>query len=151
MQWQSTDFRGALRWLADHYGLALNDRPLSPREKAEWANYQRALERDMPFAYRWKRLFLVLGDESLDAIKAGFFDGQGSPVDCTTLWQITALLTYVTRLEGARLVQEYRWWYGMYPEFTRALLQVAATREIVEHAALAEFLGISNAENPGHE
>jgi len=65
---QRTDFKGALAYLADRYGVPLDDRKLTATEKREYAHRRAAAEAEGAQLVEWKRSMVA----SLRSAREGF-------------------------------------------------------------------------------
>jgi len=136
----------ALRWCADLAGVQIEDKPLSPEDRARWAAERRQLERDLPAARYWQRAAVSIAEELLTTLKVALFDPTLPQPEIGEIADVEALLSTLPRLDGPALVSEYKWWRERYPGVTSALVVVAHRREQCERAALEEYLGITRTE-----
>ncbi|HWQ57123.1 MAG TPA: hypothetical protein VN442_25780 [Bryobacteraceae bacterium] len=136
----------ALRWLAEYTGTPLEDRPLSPEERAEYARKRDALERDLPKARYWKRAAVLLVEETLDGLKAALFAPDTEMPDPREIQHLEGTLLRLRRLDGAPLVKEYRDWCILRPAFTETLVRFAEKRERAEREALLAYFAVTDPE-----
>jgi hypothetical protein len=97
----------------------------------------------------WRRLAVLLAEESLDDLKKRFFEPAASSIDLTQpAWSVTpadlargtALLRYLEAIAGDSLVHEYLLWRRRAPALTDALVAIGHRVERTEHRALARYL-----------
>ncbi len=132
----------ALKWLADYLGVPLDDKPLSPEDRARWAAERRELERDLPGARYWRRAAVTLSEESLDWEKSRLFDSTDRPADLDAIRNITAMLGRLKALGDTALVAEYRWWCERHPCMAAAMVRWARQREELDAIAVSRFVGL---------
>lgn len=129
----------ALRWLADVAGVDLEDRPLTPEERAAWAAERRALERDLPAARLWRRAAIDMGEETLTLLKAALFDPTLPAPDVGEIADWERRVARWRALDGAELVKEYREWRADRPALTGAMVKAAKLHEVVDGRACDEY------------
>jgi hypothetical protein len=130
----------ALRWLADFAGVPLENGRLSPKERADWAEQQRRINRELPKARLWQRTAVALGDQVLDTLKAALADSKLPRPEIGEIAFWTSQITSWRRMAGAELVDEYLWWAGHQPRLTAGMIYAANLREMAEHQALRRYL-----------
>jgi hypothetical protein len=131
----------ALRWAADFAGVPMNDTPLSTEERSRWAEDRKAFERDLPNAAYWRGTAVALTEETLNELKAMFFDPTAEEKPASSeLQYFTRLLATYERLEGRSLVDEYRRWVQHSPGLTELMVRRASDREKAERRALIRYL-----------
>lgn len=133
--------RDALRWLAEYTGTPLQDKPLSPEDRAEYARRAREVERDLPTARLWKRAAVLMTEELLAVVKAGLFDPTQPQPGIGEIEATERMLRELRRCDGAELVREFHGWLDDHPGMTAALVDVARRRERAERRALLAYLG----------
>jgi hypothetical protein len=131
----------ALRWVADFAGVALDDKPLLPKDHQRWVTERREFERDLPEARYWRRTAVTLAEEASDREKSRVFDPTEGPADLYAIRNITGMLARLRAMGEVALVAEYHWWRERYPDITWALVQAARRRERAEVQALCRFMG----------
>jgi hypothetical protein len=132
----------ALRWLADFAGVPLDNRPLSPTQRADWARQQRQIKRELPKAQLWQRAAVALGDQVLDTLKAALADSKLPPPEIGEIAFWTSQIASWRRMADAELVDEYLWWAGQQPRLAAGMIYAANLRETAEHEALRRYLRI---------
>jgi hypothetical protein len=134
----------ALRWLADFTGIPLDDQPLPPEQRQQWADERRRIERYLPEATLWRRAMVKLVEELLDSLKAALFDPTLPWPEVGEIYRTEKLLSRLQNIKGAELVEEYAWWATRYPGTTAGLVQTARAREKAEHRALLAYLKLTD-------
>jgi hypothetical protein len=136
---QATDFKGALSYLSNRYGVPLQSWRLPPADRAQYAREQRDFERDLPAARRWQRAALLVADSRLDELKAPLSDPKCGPTDYEEIFRVEQDLTRLRRLEPSALVKEYSACRERDPQVTSALVQRIARLEHTEKLALEAY------------
>jgi hypothetical protein len=138
---EGVGFVEARRGLAELAGIAVDDRPLTPAERAAWAAEQRALERELPAARLWRQSAICIGYELLTLLKAAVFDptvNLDPEVGEIAEWE--RRLARWRTIEGAHLVGEYRKYRQKNPEITGAMVQAGALHSTAETHALRQYV-----------
>jgi hypothetical protein len=131
----------ALRWCADFAGVPMNDAPLSPHKREQWAAERREFARDLPKARHWRRAAVALTEELLCVLKSQFFDPTAEERPSSSeLQHLTAMLASLKRMGDAALVPEYRTWLEREPQLTADMVHAARLRERAEVRALLRYL-----------
>ncbi len=115
-------------------------------QRAKWAADRREVERELPIARYWRRAAMALSDELLISLKSGLFDATSPRPRVGELQRLTQFHSWLTRLEGAPLVAEYRSWVDQYPGITAGLVCAAQNLEAVERRALEAYLRLTDPE-----
>jgi hypothetical protein len=139
----------ALKWVAPLAGVVLDDRPMSPAERARYAQRQRELERALPAALRWRRTALLLAECLLAKLKEPLASPTKGPAEPDEILRFESHLLWLRRLNGAALVEEYRHWAHTNAAFTSALVHVAQMREAAEVRALEAYWTIAEDRRTG--
>jgi hypothetical protein len=132
----------ALRWCAEFASVPLDDRALSPGDRARWAVEKHAMERDLPEARYWRRTAVALSEATLDLEKVRLFDPTERPGDLAAIRDITGMLERLKALGDTALVQYYHEWRADCPEVTAAMVRYARDLDRAELAALGRYLGV---------
>jgi hypothetical protein len=132
----------ALKWLSEFTGVPLEDKPMSAGEKARYAERQRLIARELPRARDWRRAAIDLCEETLDHLRAAFFDPTLGTPDTYGMRDVTRQLTRLQQMDGAALVDEYVEWCNHSPELTAAMVATAQARELAEMRALREYIAM---------
>jgi len=130
----------ALRWLADLVGVPLDDKPLAPEDREQWARDRRELERILPTARYWRRAAVCIAEELLESLKGALFNLALPQPDVGEIASVENLLGSLRRVDGGALVREYRSWLERFPGHTAALVRVAKRHEQASRRALMEYL-----------
>jgi hypothetical protein len=130
----------ALKWVADFAGIHLDDGPLPPEQRQQWAEERRQVERHLSAAKLWQSAVTKLTDELLDSLKAALFDPTLPWPEVGEIYHVEQLLSRLQRLDGGELVEEYTWWATRYPNTTAGLVRTARAREQAKRRALMAFL-----------
>jgi hypothetical protein len=136
----------ALHFVADVAGVPLDDKELSPDDKARWARERRELEKHLPAARLWRRGAVALGEEALIELKAALFDPIAPQPEPGEIYRLTQQVARWQRMEGAELVAEYGWWREHSPDLTAGLVHAARLRERAEVRALLEYFAEAEAD-----
>lgn len=140
---QQTDFRGALGYLADRYGVPLGDASqFSTEERARWARDRRDLDRYLRTAQFWCRTAIQLAEEILGELKAGLFDPSLPQPEMGELHALTVQIARWRNMDGTELVADYHWWRQREPGLTDAMVHAGRRRQAVEQQALRDYFGI---------
>jgi hypothetical protein len=142
---QGTDFKGALSYLGDRYGVPLQSWRLLPADRAKYARQQRGLERDLPTARRWHRAALLLIEGVLAKLKAPLANPKEGPAEPDEIFRFEQYLLRLRRLEGAALVDEYRHWAEDNRLFTAGMVNAVEMREAAELLALEAYWAMAEA------
>jgi hypothetical protein len=132
----------AFHWLADFAGVRLEERPLTPEERADWAEQQRQIKRELPRARLWQRAAIALGEEVLDTFKAALSNPKLPRPGIGEIAFWTTQLSKWHRLAGPGLVGEYRWWANHHPRLTAGLIYAASLQEQAENRALEKYVRV---------
>jgi CHC2 zinc finger len=129
---QGTDFRGALSYLADRYGVSLNNRVLTHSEKREYADDQRIREEVVYFA----DAAALMAEWAIEELPDNHAERFG----------LTNLLAALRVSPEA----EYRAWLTRDPQMAAALVEAGRGRErrlqvALAHWIAAELHGVSDA------
>jgi len=124
----------ALRWVADLAGITLERRPLSPEDRAQWAEERRVIARELPQASLWRRAFGHLMEELVDYLKTEVTPEVGE------IYRTERLLRRLSRIQGAELVAEFTGWRKEDPALTTWLIAWAERQEAAEREMLKEFI-----------
>jgi hypothetical protein len=135
--------KDALLWAADFAGVAINDTPLSPRERERRAAERREIEHNLPTAKYWRRAAISLTEDLLAILKAALFDRALPQPEIGEIGRLEALLGSLRRADGTALVEEYRWWVTHSPGMTAAMNRVAKAREGAERRAILAYLRLT--------
>jgi DNA primase len=119
---QGTDFRGALRYLADRYGVPLNNRVLTESERRQYAEDRRVRE---DAAY-FEDAARIEAEEALEAL---------SPVDPERARHTRLLMALRVSPEA-----EYRAWLECNPTWASALVHTGRERDRRLQLALARWI-----------
>lgn len=130
----------ALRWLAELAGVPLEDKPLSPAARAEWAWERRELERDLPTARLWRRAAIGLAEEALVELKARLFDPLTSEFDVAEIQSLTHFAGWLYRSTDSTLVAAFQAFRQRDPKLTSAVIEAARHQERAERRAVARYL-----------
>ena len=139
----------ALRWLAGFAGVPLEDKPLSPVEREDWARRQREIEAILPTARYWRAEAVCTAETILTEIKSRLFDplppapddlSQPAPLRGKGIFELEEALTRLRALEGADLVADFRGWERDYPGMTAMMVRSAKHREHAAQRALLAYL-----------
>lgn len=144
----------ALRWVADFAGLALDEKKPSPDLRAEWAKRRRELEQFLPDARYWQRAAVNMAENCLAVLKGRLFDPTPEPEDLSEpvqlpgdgIFEVEQTLSRIRALDGAALIEEYRWWFERYPGMTGAMVRAAKARERAERRAVLTYLRLSKSQ-----
>jgi hypothetical protein len=145
-------FRGgsrqdALKWLAEFAGMPLSDTPLSPADRARYAEERRQLEADIPDAQLFRRGAARLCDEALAVAKARYFAPTETAPDfaeCVAMRDLTAQLARLQAMTDSAAVTEYRWWREHYPGMTWGVVRAQKALDAAQFRALKAYLRLSN-------
>lgn len=130
----------ALKWLADFTGTPLEDRPLAPADREQWAAARRELEADLPAARLWRRVFVNLIEATGDAEKAKLFDPVQGPADTNAMRDMFAMLATYRGMTGGVLVGAYRAHRESEPLLTAWCVARARRLEIEDRQVLLDYL-----------
>jgi hypothetical protein len=119
---QGTDFRNALEYLADRYGVPLNNRVLTDSEKREYEDDRRTRANAAYFADAAQ----IMAEEALEVL---------SPVHPERAAHTRLLMA----LRGCP-VAEYRAWLDCNPTWAAALVQAGRERDRGWQVMLAEWI-----------
>lgn len=132
----------ALRWTAGLAGVPIEDRHLSPEDRARWAAERCELERDLPDARYWRRAVLGLAEEALNREKSRLFDPTADgPTDVRAIADITAMISRLEAMPDVALVATYRDWRVEQPQTTALLVRIARQREQADVRTLCRYFG----------
>jgi hypothetical protein len=131
----------ALKWLAQFTGTALDDRPLSPEDRARYARERQQLEHDLPDARYWRLAAIALAEETLTVEKSRLFDPTEGPADLESIRGLTGMISRLEAAGDRMLVAEYGRWRDRQPGITWGMVRAARERERVAAQALCRFLG----------
>jgi hypothetical protein len=137
----------ALRWLADLVGLALENRPLTPAERASYARERAAVEQDEPEARLWRRAAVSIAEDLLHALKTRLFDPSEEiePAAIGEIRNLESLLARLRQMEGATLVREYHAHREQTPDLVRGMVGTMRRRDSAERRALLAYLRATEA------
>jgi hypothetical protein len=141
----------ALKWLADFAGIPLQDSPLSPADRARFAEERKQAEADLPDARRFHRGVMCLCEEALDASKSRYFDPtEADPdyADVQAMQDVTRLLESLKRMADTQALQLYREWREQYPGMTAAIIRAVVSRQAMARRALLAYLRQTNPRRP---
>jgi hypothetical protein len=130
----------ALRWLADFAGVPLEDRRLSPKQRADWVEQRRQIERELPKAQLWQQAAVALGEEVLDTLKAGLSNPKLPRPEIGEIALWTNRVSAWRRIGGAELVGKYLWWARHQPRLTAGMIYAASLHEKAKIEALPKYL-----------
>jgi hypothetical protein len=136
----------ALHFVADVAGVPLDDKELSPKDKARWATERREIERHLPTARLWLRSAMALGEDVLDRLKAPLTVPELPWPAVGEIARWTDQLATWRRLDDAGLVAEYLRWARHQPLLTGGLVYAARLRETAERRALRTYLRVTQPE-----
>jgi hypothetical protein len=134
-----TDFKDALAYLSDRYGVPLHPWRLPPVERARFAQQRRRLERNLPDALRWQRAAILITDTHLDELKAPLADPALGPTDWQEIPRVEQRLARLRRLTGRALVDEYHACRERHPLLATAIVQFATRFEVIRQRALLGY------------
>ena len=140
----------ALRWVADFAGVELNDQPLPPEQRQQWAEERRRIERALPDAQHWRRAAVNMAEEILGTLKAALFDPTPPWPEVGEVYEVERVLARLRHVDGAELVEEYTWWAQRYPATTTAMIRAIRERELTELRALCRYLGLPDRETAAY-
>jgi hypothetical protein len=145
MRVRGCDGAAALRWVADLIGVHLDDRPLSPADRAHYARERRALERDLPIALLWMRAACHIAQQVVDELKAALFDPVSPDLSVIPeLQSIERKLACWRTSSGAAIVAEYRAFLVAAPRLCAGMVKAAwRRRQLEERAAWRVLLGVT--------
>jgi hypothetical protein len=137
------DRASALKWLATHFAIVLNDRPLTHEDRARYAREKRLYDRDLPVARLWRRAAVALTEQTLDELKRPLVDPTTGRADTDGVQHFEAILRLLRRLEGTALVEQYRAFLRRNPLLTAGMCKAAHRRaRIEERVAWRALLGV---------
>ena len=119
---QGTDFRGALSYLADRYGVPMNNRVLTRSEKREYAEAQRIREEAAYFAEA--------------AAQMAELALEGLPDNHAERFELTNLLAALRVSPES----QYRAWLTRNPQMAEALVEAGRGRDQQLQVALARWI-----------
>lgn len=135
---QRTDFKGALAYLGDRYGVPLRSWRLPPAHRPRYVQEQRDLERDLPDALRWKSTASAMAEVLLARLKAPLADPAAGTAEPDEIFCFEKFLLRLRRLEGAALVDEYRRW-AKDSQLTPGMMYAAELREAAAWLAAEDY------------
>jgi hypothetical protein len=138
---RGVDRHGALNWICEYLGIALNDRSMSANEKAEWGRQQRELQQELPNARHWRRAATEMIEDILHEQKAALFDATLPWPEIGEIRRFTVMLAWVESMSGADLVAEYKSWLKHAPGLTWAITKAARDKERQESAPCVGISG----------
>lgn len=120
-------------------GVTLDHRPLSARERREYARERRQFAQDLDKARYWKWAMIRICEQALIPLKAALFDPT-SEADPRAVEAIERVLTRVRRAGDTALVGEYHLWVERLPLETAAMVDWARLHEQAERRDIERFL-----------
>lgn len=119
----------ALRWVANLAGIQLEERSLSPEDRARWARGRRQIERDLPAARWWRRAAIELAEATLVDLKSRLFDPIAEAPDPNEIYAVSQFVAVLRKLDGQSLVEEFRTWRNRNPQLAAALVKAGGNSE----------------------
>lgn len=120
---------------------ALRARGLWQSETRFNAEPKRTLSKNqLRTAKYWRRAFLLLLEQDLDAEKAKLIDPTQGAADLWIIRRYTDLIGGLNAASDECLMAEYAWWSRRLPRQCAALVRWAREWEGIEHRALIAFL-----------
>jgi hypothetical protein len=129
----------ALRWAAELAGVALEDKPQSPGERAAWVRERQRVERSLPRARWWQSAMIGLTEELLHTLKLKLQEPVIVDLGVGEIYRVEQFLQRLRRLDGAELVAEFDSWITSSPVFSEALIRCGREREHGQLISLREY------------
>jgi hypothetical protein len=131
----------SLHWIAETFGIPLDNKPLSREDRAQYARQKRLYERDLPVAQLWRRAAILMTEQVLDQLKLPLSDPSAGLADIGEIRHFEAVLSLYRRLEGTALVEQYRAFLDLNPRLTSGMVRAANRRARIEERTAWRLLG----------
>jgi hypothetical protein len=136
---QHIDFKQALAYLGDSYGVPVSQQPLTPAQRSHYGKQERDYKLELPAACRWHRAGVLMAEEVLAKLKDPLGNTKCGSTDWQEILDVERVLARLRRLHGRSLVDEYRAWHRSHPQLTRAMVYAVEIREHAEMRALDAY------------